>query len=112
MLRYLKTKLKKCNEIIESGLGAMKEPYLSLSWGKDSTLLMHLVLQQKKDIPCVYINSGYALPDAYEYRDMMLNKYDINYIEIQNQTDYIELCKEIGLVASRRITKTKLVDKK
>lgn len=101
LLNVHKTKIKQIEKIIAEGLETMQSPYLSLSWGKDSSLLMWFVRQQKQDIPCVYINSGYALPDTYTYRDMMLDKYDINYIEIKNEVDYIELCKKQGLPHER-----------
>ena len=47
--------------------------YLAFSGGKDSTVLMHLCEQIKKDIPCVFVNTGCEYPDivrfVYEMKD-------------------------------------------
>lgn len=86
---------------IQEGLSIMENPYLSLSWGKDSTLILFLMILNDIKIPAVYMNSGYALPTTYEYRDFILKNYDINYIEISKGVDYLDLCKNIGLPHER-----------
>lgn len=47
--------------------------YLAFSGGKDSTVLMHLCEILKKDIPCVFVNTGCEYPDivrfVYEMRE-------------------------------------------
>lgn len=73
-------------------------PYVSCSWGKDSSLVMYLVNQTMPDIPVVFMNSGYALSDTYAFRDWYLKHVGIkNYYEVQAPADYIELNLKYGL---------------
>lgn len=94
-------KLDKVFEIIDQALTEYTNPYLSMSWGKDSMFLYFLIREVKPDIPVIYLNSGYALPDTYKIRDFVLEKYDINYHEIQQPVDYVELCRMVGLPHDR-----------
>lgn len=41
--------------------------YLAFSGGKDSTVLMHLCEIIKKDIPCVFVNTGCEYPDIVRF---------------------------------------------
>lgn len=41
--------------------------YLAFSGGKDSTVLMHLCEIIKKDIPCVFVNTGCEYPDIIQF---------------------------------------------
>ena len=75
--------------------------YLSLSWGKDSIFLLYILREINLNIKAVYLNSGYALPDTYRIRDELLDKWDINYTEISQELDYIELCEAVGLPHER-----------
>ena len=72
-----------------------------MSWGKDSIFLLFLVKKYYPDIPVIYVNSGYALPDSYAIRDRLVKEWNLNYHEIQQKVDYIEMCKLIGLPHER-----------
>lgn len=91
------SKIKGIKTIIRKGLSVMKNPYMSCSWGKDSIVLLYFLLQFKKNIKVVYLNSGYTFPEIYQFRDKIVKDWDINYIELKNNIDYYSLCKEIGL---------------
>lgn len=94
-------KIDKVLSVIDEALSNYTHPYLSMSWGKDSMLLLHFVRQIKPQIPVIYVNSGYALPDSYLLRDLVVNDWNLNYYEINQEIDYIELCKAIGLPSER-----------
>lgn len=96
-----KHKYQKAFQICEEYIAQYEHPYLSMSWGKDSILLLYILQQVKKDIKVIFLNSGYALPDTYEIRDKLVDEWDINYEEIQQDVDYIEMCQLIGLPHER-----------
>lgn len=57
--------------------------YAGASWGKDSTVLMHLVAVSGLRIPCCYVKVlPLANPDCVKVRDVFLAKHDIDYHEI------------------------------
>lgn len=95
------TNLNKCLHIIEQGLSNYNAPYVSMSWGKDSILLYHLIQLIDKTIPVIFVDSGYCLPDTYIIRDKLLKIWKPIYHELKQPTDYVELSKVIGLPHER-----------
>jgi phosphoadenosine phosphosulfate reductase len=83
------SRLKQIYDTIEAGLKQLNNPYFSISWGKDSILLLYFVKQIEPNIKCVYLNSGYALPDTYEIRDKLVIAWNLNYAEIKS--DYFAI---------------------
>lgn len=58
--------------------------YSSTSWGKDSTVLTHLVATSGVRIPVVWVRVKHIEnPDCYAVRDEFLRQYDIDYHEIE-----------------------------
>ena len=101
-LLYAKTGKFKYNvsdakRAIEKALDTGRNFYTSVSFGKDSSVMLRLILDIKPDIPVLYMNSGYALPDTNEYYAKIKEEWNLNMIELPAQVDYIELCQEFGL---------------
>lgn len=82
-------RIKQIYDTIEHSFEVINNPYLSLSWGKDSILLLYFVRQVNPNIKCVYLNSGYALPDTYDIRDRLVTEWNLNYTEIKS--DYFAI---------------------
>ena len=56
--------------------------YASVSWGKDSTVLAHLVVTSGAKIPLVYVRMrGWENPDCLLVRDRFLGEYKADYHE-------------------------------
>lgn len=53
-----KRRIEESLRIIERGLEVMKSPYISMSFGKDSTVMAHLIWSRYPDIPMMYVNCG------------------------------------------------------
>lgn len=85
-LLYAKTreysyKLKVTKESLSAFLELCSNPYLALSWGKQSIVLAHILYQLKPSIPMLFLRSweSYLLHD---YENVIINfPYQINYIE-------------------------------
>ncbi|MBV1905840.1 MAG: phosphoadenylyl-sulfate reductase [Pseudomonadales bacterium] len=54
------------------------EYMLSSSFGAQSAVALHLVLQEKPDIPVVLIDTGYLFPETYQFVDELTERLDIN----------------------------------
>ena len=110
-LPVFRRRINYAQEIIRQGLDAIKKPYLSCSFGKDSVVLLHMVLQRIPEIPVVFINSGYCFPDTYQVRDAFIGKYRINLVEIQQPHDYLDIINQYGLPDDRiRAQQNKVVE--
>ena len=53
-------------------------PILSSSFGAQSAVALHLVLQEQPDIPVVLIDTGYLFPETYRFIDELCNRLEIN----------------------------------
>ncbi len=53
-------------------------PILSSSFGAQSAVALHLVLQQQADIPVVLIDTGYLFPETYRFIDTLCNRLGVN----------------------------------
>jgi len=54
------------------------EHVLSSSFGAQSAALLHLVTQQKSDIPVVLIDTGYLFPETYRFVDELTERFALN----------------------------------
>ncbi len=79
----------------------MRSPYVSISWGKDSTLLLWLVYRVAGlRLPVVHFASPTPLPDEMAHRASVLAEWDVDYREVppsRTVAEYIDLMHEIGL---------------
>ena len=51
---------------------------LSTSFGAQSAVMLHLLSQQKPDIPVVLIDTGYLFPETYEFADTLTARLSLN----------------------------------
>lgn len=97
MPEWIRRKIAKVDELINECFNNYK-PYISCSWGKDSSLVLFLAHRLFPEIPVIYMNSGYAMSDTYKFRDWYLENIGIKeYYEIPCPEDYIELNLKYGL---------------
>lgn len=95
---WINKKLIKAYRVLEECYSKYSTPYVSCSWGKDSSLVMHLVNVTEPSTPVVFMDSGYAMSDTYKFRDWYLENIGIeNYHEVPCPEDYIELNLKYGL---------------
>ena len=93
-------------------LGALKEnktPAVSLSWGKDSIVMLDLVRKHCKNTLVLYANTKCEYPETYKYRDEMLIGYfkGINYVETEPIKTFWECVEEYGFPEIRTNKKGK-----
>lgn len=100
-LPVFQRRVEEARRIIDNSITAIKRPYLSCSFGKDSVVLLHLVHQRMPNIPVVFINSQYCFPDTYVVRDEFIKEYNINLVEIKQPHDYIDIINTYGLPDDR-----------
>ncbi|AEO08205.1 phosphoadenylyl-sulfate reductase [Buchnera aphidicola] len=51
---------------------------MSSSFGIQSIVLIHLMIQQKPNIPIILIDTGYLFPQTYHFIDMLTNKFNLH----------------------------------
>src|SRR3989338_6443251 len=73
----LDKKIEKSKEIIKEALERYSKIGLGFSGGTDSLVLLHLVLQLKKDIPCVFVDTQHEFPETYDVVNKIVLDWDI-----------------------------------
>lgn len=51
---------------------------LSSSFGAQSAVALHLVTQQRPDIPVILIDTGYLFPETYQFIDQLVDRLKLN----------------------------------
>jgi phosphoadenosine phosphosulfate reductase len=92
------SRLSSARTIIKSGLGKMKRPYASMSFGKDSTVMIHLLLSVIPDLKVMYVNCGEwdEWPDTPRVKDEFLSRFPCEFIELHGPS-IIEFYRQVGI---------------
>lgn len=79
---------------------------VSLSWGKDSVVMAHLIHSICKKGHYIFANTKCEYPETYKYRDMMLKGMfkNYNYIETEPIKSFNQCVKEYGYPTLRQPT--------
>jgi phosphoadenosine phosphosulfate reductase len=51
---------------------------LSSSFGAQSAVMLHLVAQQRPDIPVILVDTGYLFPETYQFIDTLVERLKLN----------------------------------
>lgn len=51
---------------------------MTSSFGAQSAVLLHMVTQQRPDIPVILIDTGYLFPETYHFIDELTSRLDLN----------------------------------
>lgn len=84
--------------LIEKTLAECKNPYVAVSWGKDSCAMLHLVLTVKPDIPVVWIDRGEGgdIPDIWDTINWWRDNYNIRLIHKETPYSIFGLYEKFG----------------
>lgn len=64
--------------LIKNALKNSERPVVSFSGGKDSTVLLHLVMKVAGNkVPILHINTGVEFPEAIEFRDKLVKEHGL-----------------------------------
>jgi tRNA(Ile)-lysidine synthase TilS/MesJ len=83
-----KALIRKTKEFIKLSLSKVSKPYLACSFGKDSSVMLHLVLEQYSDIPVIFVSRIETnLVDNYEE---IISAWSINLHQINFNKDTLQ----------------------
>ncbi len=80
------TKVSEAHELIKKSLQHMKNPYLSFSGGKDSTVMLHMLLKHKSNIPVIYWDADASYPDTEQFIKKVVIEWDLNFIRRKTES--------------------------
>lgn len=80
------TRVSEAHDLIKEALHHMKNPYVSFSGGKDSTVMLHMVLKHKPDIPVIYWDADASYPDTEVFLKKVINEWHLNFIRVKTES--------------------------
>ncbi|MBU1245390.1 MAG: phosphoadenosine phosphosulfate reductase family protein [Nanoarchaeota archaeon] len=73
----LEEKEEKSKEVIKETFEKFKNVGLGFSGGTDSLVLLHLMLQIKKDVPLIFVNTYHQFQESYDFLDQVEKEWDL-----------------------------------
>ena len=95
-------KVEKAIKVIKEAVNMNKKMSISCSYGKDSIVLLDLVMKVTKNIIVIQSDSGYQLPDTYRIRDYYENEYNYKTIIVEQLMPFQKFLKEYGMQSINR----------
>ena len=92
-----RSRVREARDTVAVALAQASRPSVSCSFGKDSVVLLRLVLDQCPKTRVFYMDSGYALPETYDLLRRLEKEWGFRTDILKQPTDYIALCKRFGL---------------
>src|ERR1700741_87259 len=71
-------------QALETVLTTHQSPHLCLtsSFQAEDMILAHLLRKRVRNIPVLFLDTGYHFPQTYEYRDRMTRKWSLNLVNV------------------------------
>jgi len=91
----IERKIADAHKVIENALTKMKNPYVAWSGGKDSTIVVHLVIQHKPDIAIVHLDADADFPETLQYIERLKREWKLNLITVKTKS-LLELVARYG----------------
>lgn len=88
-------KLARAKQLVK--LFANKNACVSCSFGKDSTVVLWLCLQENSNIPVIYNNTGVEYPETLAFKEQLRVAWNLNLIETKPEKSFWQIAEERGL---------------
>lgn len=84
------------HRIIKKALSETKRQSAAFSAGKDSEVLLHMLLQHKPDIPVIYGNTTQEFPECIQFAKFLKKEWDLNFYEVRPEVSFWWVVEEYG----------------
>ncbi len=69
-------------EFVSRTLAGAGAPCLTCSFQAEDMVVLHLLIEQRPDIPVLFLETGYHFAEVYQYRDKMAARYGLNLVNV------------------------------
>jgi phosphoadenosine phosphosulfate reductase len=78
----LETKIQDAQQLIAAELAKNGATCITSSFQAECVVLVHMLKQQRPDIPVLFLETGYHFPETLAYRDRMTKDWKLNLINL------------------------------
>jgi phosphoadenosine phosphosulfate reductase len=71
---------------------------LTCSFQAEDMVVAHLLLQERPDVPVLFLDTGYHFREIYAYRDRMATAWKLNLVNLQPRRSVAEQEAELGVL--------------
>jgi phosphoadenosine phosphosulfate reductase len=97
--KSLEQKINDASALIRDVLAeSTAAPCVTSSFQTECMVLVDLVIQQRPDIPVLFLETGYHFPETLAYRDKMAERMHLNLINLQSQMPVEEQEARFGIL--------------
>lgn len=68
------------------------------SFQTECIALVHMIIQQKPDIPVLFLDTGYHFQETYAYRDEMVQRFKLNLVNLRSEMTVPEQESKFGIL--------------
>lgn len=85
-------------DLIRDLLARQQPACVTASFQTECIALVHMLIQEKPDIPVLFLDTGYHFPETYTYRDEMTRHYRLNLINLMPKMTVPEQESQFGIL--------------
>jgi len=89
-------KLELAKFCIDEALKNSKRPCVAFSGGKNSLVVLHMVLQKKPDVMVVFNNTTNEMAETLKYVRWLAKEWNLNFHEIRPETNFWRVVERYG----------------
>jgi phosphoadenosine phosphosulfate reductase len=98
MPTLIESKTQNAVELISDLLSRHQLACVTSSFQTECMVLVHLLIQQRADIPVLFLDTGYHFAATYKYRDEMARQYGLNLINLMPKLTVPEQELQFGIL--------------
>jgi phosphoadenosine phosphosulfate reductase len=91
-------KTQQAKDLIASVLAEGHMPCVTSSFQTECVVLVHLLIEQRPDIPVLFLETGYHFPETLTYRDQMTAQWKLNLKNLAAQQSVAEQEAAFGIL--------------
>lgn len=94
----IEEKIQQARELISQMLAGGGAACVTSSFQTECVALVHMIVQQRPDIPVLFLETGYHFPETLEYRDKMTAEWKLNLVNLASKQSVADQEAQFGIL--------------
>jgi phosphoadenosine phosphosulfate reductase len=94
----LEAKIDDARQLIASELAKNGVACITSSFQAECVALVHMLIEQRPDIPVLFLETGYHFPETLEYRDRMARDWKLNLVNLAAKQSVADQEAQFGIL--------------